>query len=137
MRGVVLITTLFGTFLLSAQNAAKIRSVGAAPISLASGNEMFRAYCGSCQGVDGNGGGPAVAALKNKPGQLTSLSKTNGSKFPAMRMMNSIKDGQPASHGSKGMPVWGPILSSVSANPGVADQRLANLVGYIESIQIK
>lgn len=128
---------MLGPFLLPAQDAPKVRAVGAVPTSPASGKEMFRAYCGSCHGADGKGGGPAVPALKNKPPDLTVMSKTNGGKFPAMRVMNSIKNGTPASHGSREMPVWGPILSSVSDNPGILDQRVANLVGYIESIQIK
>jgi len=128
---------VLGPVLLSAQDAPKVHTVGAVRTSPASGKEMFRAYCGSCHGVNGKGDGPAVAALKGRPADLTLLSKTNGGKFPAMRVMNSIKDGQPVSHGSKEMPVWGPILSSVSDNPGVVDQRVANLVGYIESIQIK
>ncbi len=99
---------------------------------------MFRAYCASCHGLDGKGGGPAAPALKNKPKDLTLLSKASGGKFPAMRVMNSIKDGTQAGHGSKDMPVWGPILSTVSADsPAVVTQRVGNLVGFIESIQVK
>lgn len=55
-----------------------------------------------------------------------------------MSVMSSIKDGAQAGHGSKDMPVWGPILSTVSADsPAVVDQRVSNLVGYIQSIQVK
>jgi hypothetical protein len=36
------------------------------------------------------------------------------------------------------MPVWGPILSTVSSDSrAVVDQRIANLVGFIESMQVK
>jgi len=137
MRVVAIIVATMGALLASDQETPKVRTVGAVPTSPASGKEMFRAYCGSCHGVNGKGDGPAASALKSRPVDLTLLTKTNGGKFPAMRVMNSIKDGQPAGHGSKEMPVWGPILSSVSDNPGVVDQRVANLVGYVESIQVK
>ena len=75
---------------------------------------------------------------RSKPTDLTLLSQASGGKFPAMRVMNSIKDGTQAGHGSKDMPVWGPILSTVSADsPAVVTQRVGNLVGFIESIQVK
>jgi mono/diheme cytochrome c family protein len=128
-----------GCGLLSAQDAApKINKVGAVPTSPASGKEMFRAYCASCHGADGKGNGPAVPALKTPPADLTTLAQRSGGRFPAMRVTSSIRDGAQAGHGSKDMPVWGPLLSSVSGeNPGVIDQRVANLVGYIQSIQAK
>ncbi len=136
MRIACLLTMLLVS-LLAAQET-KVKTVGAAPTSPASGQEMFRAYCASCHGLDGKGGGPAAPALKNKPKDLTLLSKASGGKFPAMRVMNSIKDGTQAGHGSKDMPVWGPILSTVSADsPAVVTQRVGNLVGFIESIQVK
>jgi len=129
---------LCGSALLSAQGNPKINKVGAVPTSPASGQEMFRAYCASCHGVEGAGDGPAAPALKMPPTDLTSLSRKNGGTFPAMRVRNSIKDGAPPEHGSKEMPVWGPILSSVSGdNSGVVDQRVSNLVKYLQSIQVK
>jgi mono/diheme cytochrome c family protein len=115
-----------------------IKPVGATPTSPASGQEMFHAYCASCHGLDGKGAGPAAPALKKQPTDLTVLAKQSGGKFPAMRVMNSIKDGTQAGHGSKDMPVWGPILSTVSSDsPGVVTQRVSNLVGFIETLQVK
>jgi hypothetical protein len=36
------------------------------------------------------------------------------------------------------MPVWGPILSTVSADSqAIVNQRISNLVGFIESMQAK
>jgi mono/diheme cytochrome c family protein len=121
-----------------AQDGPKITKVGALPTSPASGKEMFRAYCASCHGVEGKGNGPAAPSLKMPPSDLTILSRKNAGTFPTMRVRNSIKDGMSPEHGSKDMPVWGPILSSVSGdNPGVVDQRVSNLVKYIQSIQAK
>jgi mono/diheme cytochrome c family protein len=138
MRVAITLAALVGATLLLAQDTPKINKVGAVPTSPASGKEMFRAYCASCHGVDGKGGGPAAPALKKPPTDLTLLAQKNGGKFPNMRVMSSIKDGGQAEHGSKDMPVWGPILSTVSSdNPAVVDQRAGNLVGYIQSIQVK
>src|SRR3954447_4628052 len=97
---------------LSAQ-ATKIKSVSATPTSPASGKEMFNAYCASCHGLDAKGSGPAAAALKTMPADLTALAKATGGKFPGMRVLSSIQGGSSA-HGSKDMPVWGPILLSIS-----------------------
>ena len=129
---------LFVPVLLSAQDAATVKKVTAAPTSPASGKEMFHAYCASCHGTDAKGGGPAAPGLKKAPSDLTTLSKKNGGKFPALAVRASIKDGSQIEHGSKEMPVWGPILMSVSGdNPGVVDQRVANLIAYIQSIQVR
>ncbi|MBZ5624422.1 MAG: c-type cytochrome [Acidobacteriia bacterium] len=99
---------------------------------------MFHAYCASCHGLDGKGSGPAASALKKQPADLTLLAQQSGGKFPAMRVMNSIKDGTQAGHGSKDMPVWGPIFSTVSSDsPAVVTQRISNLIGFIESMQVK
>ncbi len=124
--------------LLSAQGAAQVKKVAAQPTSPASGKEMFRSYCASCHGTAGKGDGPAASGLKKTPTDLTLLSQKSGGKYPAMIVRASIKDGAQVEHGSKDMPVWGPILSSVSGeDQGVVDQRVANLVNYIQSIQAK
>jgi hypothetical protein len=65
------------------------------------------------------------------------FAQKNGGKFPTMSVMLSIEDVTPNVHGSKEMPVWGPILSSVSYSPGLAKQRIRNLTRYIESLQVK
>jgi len=41
-------------------------------------------------------------------------------------------------HGSKDMPVWGPLFRSVSGgHESEVQQRIANLTKYIESLQAK
>jgi len=40
-----------------------------------SGKQMYINYCASCHGVDGRGNGPAAAALKMPPTDLTVLSR--------------------------------------------------------------
>jgi len=139
MRSATLLVFLFGSLILPGQDrTTKVKSVSATPTSAASGKEMFTAYCASCHGEDGKGNGPASPALKNMPADLTSLGRNNGGKFPGMAVMTSIENGGTRAHGSKDMPVWGPVLMSVSnGRTLVVTQRISNLTGYIESLQSK
>jgi len=99
---------------------------------------MFGAYCASCHGLDGKGNGPAASALKAQPPDLTQLAHRNGGKYPSLTVIAAIKDGTANSHGSRDMPVWGPILLSVTPDGrSVVQQRIVNLTGYIESLQAK
>ena len=107
--------------------------------SASSGKEMFNNYCAVCHGTDGKGGGPAASAMKVPPTDLTGLAKKEGGKYPSAHVASVIR-GQAdlASHGSKDMPVWGPLLSSVSqGHEAQVQQRVANLVDYIGTLQAK
>ena len=112
----------------------------AAPMtSPASGKEMFMSYCASCHGKDAKGDGPAAAALKQAPADLTQLAKRNGGKYPSDRV-TSVLRGQPklSAHGDQEMPVWGPVFWRMSQ--GKEEQvtlRIANLSRYVESLQEK
>jgi mono/diheme cytochrome c family protein len=104
-----------------------------------SGKEMFNSYCAVCHGKDGKGDGPAASALKTPPIDLTALAQKNGGKYPAAHVAAVIK-GQATtpSHGSQDMPVWGPLFSSISqGHEGQVQQRITNLVTYIDSLQAK
>jgi|SRR5579872_1871220 cytochrome c len=109
------------------------------PTSSASGKEMYTAYCAVCHGANGKGGGPAASALKVAPADLAQLSKNNGGKFPAMKVTSAIRgDENVPAHGSKEMPVWGPLFWNMShGHQGEVQQRVANLTAYIESLQEK
>jgi mono/diheme cytochrome c family protein len=109
------------------------------PTSPASGQEMYTSYCAVCHGTDGKGAGPAASALKVPPTDLTTLSKNNGGKFPAMKVMATIS-GQSVvpAHGSREMPVWGSLFWNMShGHEGEVQQRESNLTKYIESLQAK
>lgn len=124
---------------LSFAQQPKVVNVPARQTPASSGREMFAAYCASCHGRDGKGGGPAAAALKVPATDLTQLSRQNGGKFPARGVAKTISGeaGIPA-HGSKEMPVWGPVFMSMSQqHESVARLRLANLTDYIKSLQQK
>jgi mono/diheme cytochrome c family protein len=139
MRIASLLAFFLGSLLLPAQDATtKIKTVAVSPTNADSGKGMFVAYCASCHGLDGKGNGPAARALKRQPADLSVLAQQNGGKFPAQRVMSAIQDGVQPVHGSKEMPVWGPILSSVSRDSdAVVKQRIVNLTTYIESLQAK
>ena len=104
-----------------------------------SGPEMFNSYCAVCHGKDGKGTGPAASAMKTPPTDLTALAKKSGGKYPASHVAAVIR-GQATtpSHGSQDMPVWGPLFSSISqGHEGQVQQRVTNLVTYIETLQAK
>jgi len=104
-----------------------------------SGKAMFNSYCAVCHGTDGKGNGPAASAMKTPPIDLTLLAQKNGGKYPAAHVASVIK-GQATtpSHGSQDMPIWGPLFSSISqGHESQVQQRISNLVNYIESLQAK
>jgi mono/diheme cytochrome c family protein len=107
--------------------------------SPASGKEMFMSYCAPCHGKSAKGDGPAAAALKQPPADLTQLAKRNGGKYPTDQV-TSILRGQTklAAHGDQEMPVWGPVFWKMSqGKEEIVTLRIANLNRYVESLQDK
>lgn len=103
-----------------------------------SGKEMYMAYCASCHGVDGKGNGPAAAALKTPPADLTQIAARNGGTFPDAHVAQIIKgDSRTAAHGSKEMPVWGPMFLEMGHDTAQVQLRIRNLTKYLASIQQK
>lgn len=132
--------TFFSASQIHAQE--KEKTVKKAPIrntSPASGKEMFSSYCASCHGKDAKGAGPASEALKTTPPGLTTLAKRHDGKFPGDYVSSVLRHGIKApAHGSSDMPVWGPLLRSVSGgDESIVNMRIGNLVRYLESIQAK
>ncbi|HKO05196.1 MAG TPA: c-type cytochrome [Candidatus Acidoferrales bacterium] len=100
------------------------------------GLDLFRAYCASCHGLDGRGAGPAAPALKARVPDLTLLAAKNQKQFPAVRVRQMIMgDIAMAAHGSREMPVWGPIFHQVESDVDWGNVRLASLLEYLQSIQ--
>ncbi len=119
--------------------AESVKRTPITPTSPTSGVEMFKSYCASCHGTDGKGSGPAAAALKTAPANLTILAAHNGGKFPEMKVYGAIKgDSNTPAHGSKEMPVWGSMFQAMShGDQGQVQLRISNLTKYIASIQEK
>ena len=98
------------------------------------GPDLFRAYCASCHGKDGKGNGPVAATLKATVPDLTIITVSNDGNFPVARMKRIIMgEGMIASHGSREMPVWGPIFHQVEEDVDRGNVRVENL-SYLPGI---
>ena len=103
------------------------------------GPALYRAYCAVCHGTDAKGSGPMAKALKKAPGDLTHIAARNGGEFPLARVRNVISGEEVLSsgHGTREMPVWGPIFSQVGPDQDLGRVRIDNLARYLESLQSK
>ncbi len=101
------------------------------------GRDSFDRYCASCHGVDGRGGGPLASALRNRPPDLTTLARREGG-FPRERVFAFVEGTNRLSltHGSGDMPVWGRTFRGLESSDARIKVRLANLVAYVESLQL-
>lgn len=134
----VALILLFGAIVVGQQSDASRNPVSAQsnPIS---GKQIYISYCAMCHGVDGRGGGPFSPQLKVWPPDLTQLTSRNHGSFPSLHIAEII-DGEfeKPSHGSKEMPVWGPVFRSMAhGRQDSALRRIENLVNYLESLQVK
>jgi mono/diheme cytochrome c family protein len=104
------------------------------------GQDLFAFYCATCHGRKGTGDGPVAAALKSPPPDLTRLARHNGGTFPRQRVKAFVTgdgDVETPAHGSSDMPVWGPVFRGLDPSDTLVKVRIANVVTYIESIQVK
>lgn len=124
---------------LAQEQDTEIKRVPPASTSPSSGREMFISYCASCHGKDAKGDGPAAAALKQAPANLTELAKENGGKFPDLKVSAVLRgETKVAAHGTQDMPVWGPVFWRMSqGHAGEVQQRITNLTRYLKSLQEK
>jgi len=141
IRGAVLLAAVLflGTTLAMAQEENKVIKKGVVQMtSAASGEEMFNTYCAVCHGKDAKGDGPAASELKIPPANLTLLARNHDGKFPGDYVAQVIQSGprDAKAHGSKDMPVWGRVFSSIGDSASVK-MRIYNLSKYIESLQAK
>ena len=137
MRIVILLVPLGGWLALSAQEKqTEIRKVPVSQVSPDSGKQMFAHYCSACHGPGGKGDGPAAPSFKKAPRDLTRLAHDNGGKYPAAHVAATLSLQECCVHGSKVMPVWGPLLSSVSGSQGELQMRISSLVTYIKTLQV-
>jgi len=137
-RLVILTGALLCSLALGQRGVATLQSVADEPASM-SGQQLYSSYCAVCHGADGKGGGPFAPQLKAWPPDLTQIAKKNGGSFPSMHMAEVI-DGefQKPAHGSREMPIWGPIFRGVAhGREDSAQRRINRLVKYLESMQQK
>jgi mono/diheme cytochrome c family protein len=106
-------------------------------ISSLEGQALYHEYCAVCHGEQGKGDGPMARALKSPPADLTRIAIRNGGTFPLKKVERIISGDSPveAGHGTREMPVWGPIFSQIAWDVDLGNIRVANLAKYIESLQ--
>jgi mono/diheme cytochrome c family protein len=135
--GTALLTLAYG-IVAQAQTTVKRESIK--PVGDVSGSMTYKEYCSVCHGVSGKGDGPAAASLKVAPADLTLIAKRSGGKFPFAAVKSKISGEQDvvvAAHGTREMPIWGPLFKQVDASNSKAELRLINLVDYLEKMQAK
>jgi mono/diheme cytochrome c family protein len=139
LRVVFLCALLITLCSLSVAQKPKVVNVPAPHTSANSGKQMFEAYCAACHGKEGRGDGPVAAALKMPPADLTVLARQNKGKFPSIQVAKAITgEAGISAHGSKEMPIWGPVFMSMShQHESEVHLRVANLTEYIKSLQQK
>jgi hypothetical protein len=88
--------------------------------------------------MEGKGNGPVAPALSTKLPDLTTITQRNGGIFPVARIKKIIAgDEAVAGHGSREMPVWGPIFRGLDADAAANRERIANIVEYLRSLQVR
>jgi mono/diheme cytochrome c family protein len=145
MRGTVIISTgiLFtGALLFWAFGANSKAKVIADPVRLINsieGPALYKAYCAVCHGSDATGNGPMAPALKVPPADLTRIAERNGGVFPMARVERVIagEEPLPSGHGTREMPLWGPIFSQVDRDQDLGRVRIDNLTRYLMGMQTK
>ena len=110
-------------------------------ISSTRGHDLFAFYCAPCHGPGGKGDGPVSPALRTPAADLTTIARRNGGTFPAARVESHVTGTGTTlivSHGTREMPVWGPIFRALDPNSDTMNTvRIANLIRYLESLQVK
>ena len=78
-------------------------------------------------------------SLNKRTPDLTRIVLRKGEKFPLTRVQRIISGEEqlPAGHGSREMPVWGPVFSQVAWDQDLGRIRTYNLAKYIETLQAR
>ena len=79
-----------------------------------------------------------ASVLNSTVPDLTTIQKRNGGIFPDRHVRKVILgDDAVAAHGSREMPIWGPIFHQVEQDRDYGNVRIKNLIEYLKSIQEK
>lgn len=106
------------------------------------GGIEFEQSCSVCHGFQGKGNGVMADSLKEKPSNLTTLSKRNNGHFPFITVYQVIEGSSRVGvHGSREMPIWGDRYRKESEQYGADNKYLytrgliLELIVYLISIQ--
>jgi hypothetical protein len=77
--------------------------------------------------------------LKVRPPDLTRIAIRSGGVFSRDRIERVISGGEllPRGHGTREMPIWGPVFSQIAWDKDFGPVRIANLARFIEEMQTK
>jgi len=134
LAGMILVVGLYSAPQSRVQDSEQTRL-----ISSIEGPQLYQAYCAVCHGKDGKGEGPMAKGLKSKPTDLTQIAARSGGVFP-MKPVQAIISGETeisGSHGTRQMPVWGPIFSQIAWDEDLGKLRIYNLAAYLSGLQAK
>ena len=103
------------------------------------GERTFQTHCASCHGPLAEGDGPIASTLTVPVPNLRMLSQRNGGAFPTDAVASYI-DGRsyPAAHGTREMPVWGPVFSvtqQLVIDAESPEQRIAGVMTFLRTLQ--
>lgn len=128
---------LIGLLLPGEQSSPAVNPETTRLISSIDGANLFTAYCAVCHGADARGEGPLATSLKAAPSDLTRIAARNSGAFPRARVERIIAGEEqiPGGHGSRAMPIWGPIFSQVAWDQDLGRLRIHNLADYLEHLQ--
>jgi mono/diheme cytochrome c family protein len=136
----VLVILLFSALAAGQQAGAETKSAAPSKNEPISGKQLYVSYCAMCHAGDAKGGGPFSPQLKVWPPDLTQLAKKNNGIYPTMRVSEMIDGefGKVSAHGSREMPIWGPVFRTMAhGHNDSAQVRIGNVVKYLESLQQK
>jgi mono/diheme cytochrome c family protein len=132
---IVLAGLILGSWVLCAQDKQP-QSEEKSLISSLNGQALYQTYCATCHGNGAKGDGPTAPILKTPPPDLTQIAARRGGAFPTRNIERIISgESELMAHGTREMPLWGPIFSQVAWDQDLGRLRVANLVKYLESIQ--
>ena len=149
-RNILLLAVVLGGAMIAGAAGAIAGATGAPlvseGISLELGRRDYVNYCAACHGVDAKGDGTLGEFLTLSVPDLTKLTKLNAGTFPEERVAQVI-DGRVdvKVHGMRDMPVWGDWFNREAASSDtskearelIVNDRIASLINYIKSIQVK
>ena len=133
----VFVITAVGTLSIRAQSPAQKLPDTEHLIPSLDGPTLYATYCAVCHGKAADGHGPMAPILKTRVPNLTEIAKRNGGTFPFDRVQDTIAgtEQKGLGHGTREMPIWGPIFSQVTTDQDFGKVRIHNLAKYLESIQ--
>ncbi|HSK43475.1 MAG TPA: c-type cytochrome [Candidatus Binatia bacterium] len=137
LQGAVLLAGLFAAASTAPDEKAKGQQYDPGHlIPSLNGADIYRAHCATCHGVAGKGDGPVAPALNTKLPDLSTITQRSGGVFPVARVRKIIiGDELILGHGSREMPIWGPIFHQIQQDRDYGEVRLQNVTDYLKSIQ--